>query len=165
MERRVLIAITLSFLVLFLFQRFVMPPPAPPRTSLNVTAGQPPRAPVAPGPAPSPTPQAPSPQVRRAGAGECNTGRTSDDGWRCERPRDRRRDHARCRAVFSNRGAKIVHWILKEFRNDAGEPLDLVPGEGILPPGMGDNRSRRSSSPWTIRRRARASTRRSIASR
>ena len=44
------------------------------------------------------------------------------------------------RAVFSNRGAKIVHWILKEFRNDAGEPLDLVPGEGILPPGMGDNR-------------------------
>ena len=22
----------------------------------------------------------------------------------------------------------IVHWILKEFRNDAGEPLDLVPG-------------------------------------
>ena len=30
MERRVLLAITLSFLVLFLFQRFVMPPPAPP---------------------------------------------------------------------------------------------------------------------------------------
>jgi hypothetical protein len=29
MERRVLFAITLSFLVLFLFQRFVMPPPAP----------------------------------------------------------------------------------------------------------------------------------------
>ena len=29
MERRVLLAITLSFLVLFLFQRFVMPPPAP----------------------------------------------------------------------------------------------------------------------------------------
>ncbi len=27
MERRVLLAITLSFLVLFLFQRFVMPPP------------------------------------------------------------------------------------------------------------------------------------------
>ena len=21
-----------------------------------------------------------------------------------------------------------MHWILKEFRNDAGEPLDLVPG-------------------------------------
>ena len=30
--------------------------------------------------------------------------------------------------MFSNRGAKIVHWILKEYRTDAGEPLDLVPG-------------------------------------
>jgi hypothetical protein len=32
------------------------------------------------------------------------------------------------KAVFSNRGGKIVHWILKEFRSDKGEPLDLVPG-------------------------------------
>ena len=39
MERRVLLAITLSFLVLFLFQRFVMPPPAAPTTSLNVDDG------------------------------------------------------------------------------------------------------------------------------
>ena len=31
------------------------------------------------------------------------------------------------RAVFSNRGATIVHWILKEFRTDGGQPLDLVP--------------------------------------
>ena len=37
------------------------------------------------------------------------------------------------RAVFSNRGATIKNWILKEFRNDAGEPLDLVPG------GAGDS--------------------------
>ena len=41
------------------------------------------------------------------------------------------------RAVFSNRGAKLVHWILKEFRSDAGQPLDLVPagaGEGAIKP-------------------------------
>ena len=31
------------------------------------------------------------------------------------------------KAVFSNRGATIVHWILKEYRDDAGQPLDLVP--------------------------------------
>jgi YidC/Oxa1 family membrane protein insertase len=31
------------------------------------------------------------------------------------------------KAVFSNRGARIVHWILKEYRSDGGEPLDLVP--------------------------------------
>jgi YidC/Oxa1 family membrane protein insertase len=32
------------------------------------------------------------------------------------------------KAVFSNQGGKIVHWILKEYRTDAGQPLDLVPG-------------------------------------
>ena len=44
MERRVLLAITLSFLVLFLFQRFVMPPPAPlpaARPAGNVRRGKP----------------------------------------------------------------------------------------------------------------------------
>ena len=35
---------------------------------------------------------------------------------------------SKVRAVFTNRGATILHWVLKEFRNDAGEPLDLVPG-------------------------------------
>jgi YidC/Oxa1 family membrane protein insertase len=32
------------------------------------------------------------------------------------------------KAVFSNHGATIVHWILKEYRTDSGQPLDLVPG-------------------------------------
>lgn len=31
------------------------------------------------------------------------------------------------KAVFSNRGATIVHWILKEYRTDVGQPLDLIP--------------------------------------
>jgi YidC/Oxa1 family membrane protein insertase len=30
-------------------------------------------------------------------------------------------------AVFSNRGARLKHWILKNYRNDAGRPLDLIP--------------------------------------
>ncbi len=34
---------------------------------------------------------------------------------------------SKVKAVFSNRGGTIVHWILKEFRSDKGEPLDLVP--------------------------------------
>lgn len=44
-------------------------------------------------------------------------------------PREIVVETSKVRAVFSNRGARIVHWILKEFRNDAGEPLDLVPGD------------------------------------
>lgn len=46
-------------------------------------------------------------------------------------------DTARVRAVFSNRGGVIVHWILKEFRDDRGELLDLVPsgaGPGAMKP-------------------------------
>jgi YidC/Oxa1 family membrane protein insertase len=38
-------------------------------------------------------------------------------------------ENGKVRAVFLNRGAVIKSWILKEFRTDAGEPLDLVPIE------------------------------------
>jgi YidC/Oxa1 family membrane protein insertase len=31
------------------------------------------------------------------------------------------------KATFSNRGARLLHWVLKEYRTDAGAPLDLVP--------------------------------------
>ena len=31
------------------------------------------------------------------------------------------------RATFTNRGGHLLHWVLKEYRNDNGEPLDLVP--------------------------------------
>ena len=31
------------------------------------------------------------------------------------------------RAVFSNRGARLLHWTLKGYRSDKGTPLDLVP--------------------------------------
>src|SRR6185503_12099611 len=102
MERRVLLAITLSFLVLFLFQRFVMPPPAPvpsaPATTANQNAGATgatgaPSAPVAPAIAAT---------VSEANAREIVVETT------------------KVRAVFSNRGATLVHWILKEYRTDGG---------------------------------------------
>ena len=126
MERRVLLAITLSFLVLFLFQRFVMPPPVPnagatgatgaagatdaagatsATGAANATTGAPatPVAPVAPAaPAIAST-------VSEASAREIVV------------------ETSKVKAVFSNRGATIVHWILKEFRTDGGQPLDLVP--------------------------------------
>ena len=31
------------------------------------------------------------------------------------------------RAVFTNRGGRVKHWLLKDYLNDAGQPLDLVP--------------------------------------
>src|SRR5687767_4396052 len=125
MERRVLLAITLSFLVLFLFQRFVMPPPpARPATVANQSAPA-----SAPGttPAPGTTAPTPAPRAPQAPAGNVSpAGPVMTVGDVAAR--EIVVETSKVRAVFSNRGAAIVHWILKEFRNDAGEPLDLVPG-------------------------------------
>ena len=130
MERRVLLAITLSFLVLFLFQRFVMPPPParPGNASATGATGATGAAGAggnvsAPGPAAAAqaapvaavAPDAPVAPAFAATVSEANA-------------REIVVETTKVRAVFSNRGATIVHWILKEFRNDAGEPLDLVPG-------------------------------------
>jgi YidC/Oxa1 family membrane protein insertase len=143
MERRVLIAITLSFLVLFLFQRFVMPPPVETPTSAPQSAGATAGKPVAPAPgsmaaiAPSSNQSATTPAV---GASTATTapvapgatdapaaptapavtvGETAD--------REIVVETATVKATFTNRGGRLLHWVLKEYRNDNGTPLDLVP--------------------------------------
>ena len=107
-----------------------MPPPAsvPRNTSSGTTAGQaasaPPPGSVA---GPSPTSQVPSPQVAAPVSGNATpAGPTMTVGDVAAR--EIVVETTKVRAVFSNRGANVVHWILKEFRNDAGQPLDLVPG-------------------------------------
>ena len=122
MERRVLLAITLSFLVLFLFQRFVMPPSAPPESTSGVTAGQ---AAAPGGTIAQPTngsaasvipvaPAAPTTPAIASTVSEANA-------------REIVVETTKVKAIFSNQGARIVHWILKEYRTDKGEPLDLIP--------------------------------------
>ena len=125
MERRVLLAITLSFLVLFLFQRFVMPPPAPVPavTPAGTTAGQ------VPAPQASAVPSAPASDARTDG-GEAarREGAPAIAATVSEsNAREIVVETTKVKAVFSNKGGTIVHWILKEFRSDKGEPLDLVP--------------------------------------
>ena len=134
MERRVLLAITLSFLVLFLFQRFVMPPPpaSAPRNTSGAPAGQGTPAPSTTTPstltpsAPS-APGAPAAPTIEATVSEANS-------------REIVVENSKVRAVFSNRGGVIRSWILKEFRDDAGQPLDLVPADA------GDN----ATKPFTL---------------
>jgi YidC/Oxa1 family membrane protein insertase len=139
MERRVLLAITLSFLVLFLFQRFVMPPPAP--VARNAATSTPPangtgtapntaapgtNAPQAPLSPPAPGANAPGTQAPSAPpAPGILPGPTMTVGDVAAR--EIVVETTKVRAVFSNRGATILHWELKQFRNDAGQPLDLVP--------------------------------------
>jgi len=120
MERRVLLAITLSFLVLFLFQRFVMPPPAPLPSNASApgttpsTASQPITPPSQNASAAPVVPAAPVAPVVEATVSESNA-------------REITVETSKVKATFSNQGGVITHWILKEFRNDAGQPLDLVP--------------------------------------
>jgi len=127
MERRVLLAITLSFLVLFLFQRFVMPPPAsvPAVPPAGTSAGQAPASPPASAVPSAATGEArtdPAEAARREG-GPAIAATVSESN-----ARQIVVETSKLKAVFSNQGATIVHWILKEYRTDAGQPLDIVPG-------------------------------------
>jgi YidC/Oxa1 family membrane protein insertase len=123
MERRVLLAIALSFGVLFIYQSMFAPPPTPPQTATNgstATNATPPLArTISPGnitaPAPSPLP----PSALVVGDSE---------------EREVVVENAKVRAVFTNRGARVRHWVLKEYKNNADQPVDLVPAS--IPPEL-----------------------------
>ncbi len=145
MERRVLLAVFLSFLVLYVYQFLVGPPPAPPEER--------PLAADSSAPAPSPS-GAVSPaagttatetRAREAGldaAGPAGlvpplsksapVGRPSPDPVVADdAPRDIVVESDHFRAVFSNRGGELVSWQLKDYLL-AGRPVELVPPD--LPP-------------------------------
>jgi YidC/Oxa1 family membrane protein insertase len=124
MERRVLLAITLSFLVLFLFQRFVMPPP-PPDAAVTATGATSPAGAMTPTGAPAANTSAAAPATPVAPAAPSAPAIASTVSEATAR--EIIVETSKVKAVFSNHGAKIVHWILKEYRTDKGEPLDLVP--------------------------------------
>src|SRR5919106_1443749 len=110
MERRIFIAVFLSFVVVYAFQA-LFAPPEPPKP-----AAQPAQRPV--------TPAAPVEQPR-APAGEVPAARPLvSDGAE----RDVVVDTDTVRAVFTNRGGRIKQWLLKQYAQDAsGRPVDLVP--------------------------------------
>src|SRR5688500_5073808 len=115
MERRVLLAISLSFLVLFAYQQFVVPPPAP-RPASNVTATAQPALEglsIAPGNRTTAAPILP-PTFAEPVIGDTNA-------------RDIVVETQKVRAVFTNRGGRLRRWMLKDFRNGRGEPIDLIP--------------------------------------
>jgi YidC/Oxa1 family membrane protein insertase len=114
MEKRVFLAIFLSFLVLAAYQAmFAPPPPAAP----DAAAPAPPTATAPAGPAPtSPdTPPAPPAAVEAAAPLVGDTA-----------PRDIVVDTDTVRAVFSTQGATLRSWQLKRYFEN-GAPLELVP--------------------------------------
>ena len=122
MEKRVLLAIVLSFAVLYGFQAMFPPPepvkPAPsaptPGTPQGVTAGAG-QGVQAPGTA-TPADPAALEQVSSA------TPVVSDPA-----ERDVTFENGSVQAIFSTRGGTIKSWRLKKYLNAAREPLELVP--------------------------------------
>jgi YidC/Oxa1 family membrane protein insertase len=123
MERRVFIAIVLSFLVLYFYQTYVAPPPPSPKPAASSSAPAAPaaappsnnNAPSAPASTPQPTAAVPTgPPEPKAVVSD-----TAEHEITVET--------AKVTAVFTNRGGRLLHWRLKDYRDNRGEPVDLVP--------------------------------------
>src|SRR4029450_6805972 len=119
-ERRLLIALALSLLVLTAWRYLVAPPTPPesappagsaPAASTPATAvpAPGPSATVAPAPAAKPSPVAPP----AAGAGD-------------ERERRVGGDAPDVAVAFTNRGARLISWKLKRFRDAEGREEEMV---------------------------------------
>jgi len=117
MEKRVLLAVVLSFLVLYGYQALFPPPTPPQRTVPAAPEAEGPAAPAAveaPSPAPAPAPAQPAPADPQPLVADAE-----------EREVVVENEHVR--AVFSTRGGVLTSWRMKRYAGDDGEPLDLVP--------------------------------------
>jgi YidC/Oxa1 family membrane protein insertase len=114
MERRLLLAIVLTFIVLTAYQWLVPVPQQPPaqRSSPGTTPGATPQ----PSAAPKPDRATPSPPVAPV---ETVDGDTTE--------RTVTVDNGLVRATFSNRGATLSAWELAAYPGPDGRPVDLVP--------------------------------------
>src|SRR4029453_7352867 len=104
MERRVLLAAVLAFLVLYAYNTFIAPPPkrpsGQPTTATQQSAS--PAAAAAAKPAAPVTPPAPAPPALTSEPNE----------------RQITIETATVEAVFTNRGARALHWRLKNYFDD-----------------------------------------------
>jgi YidC/Oxa1 family membrane protein insertase len=121
MERRVLLAVFLSFLVLVLYQRLVGPPPSP----VDLVAGE---SLVATGVPSDGAVTRSAVELPRRGEPiiqpfiDSVSTVVADD-----RARDIVVESDLVRAVFANRGAELVSWQLKSYEEGIGSPVELVP--------------------------------------
>jgi YidC/Oxa1 family membrane protein insertase len=123
MERRVLLAIFLCFLVLYAWQAlFVKPAPKRPATApAGETAGSAPgsNAIPAPGPAAGAAATAPAPPEPATPEAAPLVGDTAE--------RDVRLETDQVLAVFTNRGGRLKSWRLKRYLDPNNHPVELIP--------------------------------------
>ena len=115
MERRIFIAIILGALVMYGWQALFPPPPPPPGPA-KTAAG----APAAPTSAPAgPSPAAAASGVPAPPPVVPVTGESSE--------REIVVETAAAEIVLTNRGARVLHWRLKDYADGSGQRVDLVP--------------------------------------
>jgi YidC/Oxa1 family membrane protein insertase len=116
MERRVLLAIFLAFLTLYVWQALFVPRPE---------QGVPPPANTAPSSSPAPTPQPPAAHPSMPAAGPNAAASVLGDSSE----RELRIETRDVIAVFTNRGARLKSWRLKGYQDPNRQPLELVVSE------------------------------------
>ncbi|CAN5563302.1 membrane protein insertase YidC [soil metagenome] len=116
MEKRVLLAVILSFIVLYGYQA-MFPPRLPEQRQAPTTPEQQPglESPATTSPAATPE-AAPAPEPAPVEALVAD-----------EAERDIIVENEYVRGVFSSRGAVLKSWRLKRYGDDEGQPLELVP--------------------------------------
>ena len=120
MEKRVLLAVFLSFLVLFVYQALFAPEPE--------------REPAVSSETPSEVPASPEPQAASPVPVEPMTVDAPEPVIWGDTERDVIVETPNVLAVFSTKGAELRSWRLKHFRDERQEPLELVATS--LPPGV-----------------------------
>ena len=123
MERRVLIAVLLSFLVLYVYQVMV---PAPPPEKKPVQANKTATAPNASAPASS----NPRPSVQGTPPASAAPAGPTPEASAASAPlaRDIVVDSADVHAVFTTRGAALKSWQLKKYHDEHGRPFEVIAG-------------------------------------
>jgi YidC/Oxa1 family membrane protein insertase len=119
MEKRVLLAVVLSFLVLYGYHA-LFPPPEPVKPATGAAPARPADAPPV-----APAPTAPQPVEEPSLAAAPVVADTGE--------RDIAVETDSVTALFTTRGAALKSWKLKKYFDAAGKPLELVPQN--VPPG------------------------------
>jgi YidC/Oxa1 family membrane protein insertase len=117
MERRILLAVFLSFLVLYAYQALFVPARPPSSSS------RPASTPSAPPGTPASPPVVPPSETAAAASAAPPVPAVVGDNIE----REIAIDTPTVSATLTNRGARILHWRLKGYRDNEGQPVDLVP--------------------------------------
>ena len=123
MEKRVLLAVVLSFMVLYAFQAINPAPEAPKPGPAPVSGTAAPHT-----PAPADAKVEPSPALAQPPAAEVAAPVLADAA-----EREIVVESNVVRATFTSRAGALKSWQLKNYLNAAGQPLELVPQD--VPPG------------------------------